>query len=175
MQRGSYHAFNTALTCKNRELSTELFPGYYGLKHNSAHAQHCWHTCRNREQLETQQRRVPRVVRHPGTRTSEDKLKRGSLQKRRLRRKIRIAQVCEKLPEHVSTCSRVHVRRSKEVKFQKERFTLDAVEILCDVTGALMWIATKGREQSLQNRLNLHLPKLTQVKLLLAGDRRVIW
>lgn len=55
----------------------------------------------------------------------------------------------------------VHVRWSKELKFEKERFTLDAVEILCNVSGALMWIPTKGREQSLQNRLNLHLPKLT--------------
>lgn len=69
----------------------------------------------------------------------------------------------------------VHVRWSKELKFQKERFTLDAVEILCSVSGALMWIATKGREQSSQKGLNLCLAELTQVKLLLARDRRMTW
>lgn len=42
----------------------------------------------------------------------------------------------------------VRVRWSKELKFQRERFTLDAVEILCNASGALMWIAAKGREQS---------------------------
>lgn len=102
-------------------------------------------------------------------------MKRWTLQKRWLRRKIKIAQVCEKLPEHVSVCSSCPCKVNKELKFQKERFTLDAVEILCNVSGALMWVATKSRAQSLQNRLNLHLTKLTWVKLLLARDRRMTW
>lgn len=71
---------------------------------------------------------------------------------------LRYVRSCQNMSVSV-----LHVRErwSKELKFQKERFTLDAVEILCNVSGALMWIPAQGREQSLQNRLNLHLAKMT--------------